>query len=66
VIFRVWKLEIIYSKYVMLYDIIPNEPRSTLNLEKPKSTPHVDGIMGSFQSKVADLITNQMQNLAIQ
>jgi hypothetical protein len=35
-------------------------------LGKEKSTPHVDGIVGSTQSKVTDLVTNQMQNLAIQ
>jgi hypothetical protein len=35
-------------------------------LENPKSNPHVDGIVGSSQMKVADLATSQMKKLVIQ
>jgi uncharacterized protein (UPF0261 family) len=35
-------------------------------LENPKSNPHVDGIVGSSQTKVTDLATSQMQKLVIQ
>jgi len=66
VIFRAQHLELIYSQSGMLYKIIPDVSRSTLDLEKLKATLHVDGIVGFSQSKVIDLLTNQMQNLAIQ
>jgi hypothetical protein len=50
----------------MLYEIMPYVPRSTLKLENPNSSPHVDEILGSAQNKVLDLVINQMQNLDIQ
>jgi hypothetical protein len=65
-IFRAQQLELIYSQSRMLYEIMPNAPRSTLDLEKPKSGPHVDGIVGSSQRKSTDLVSNQMQQLSIQ
>jgi len=46
-IFRVQQLELIYSQSSMLYEIIPYASRSTLDLMKPKSRPHADGIVGS-------------------
>jgi hypothetical protein len=61
VIFRVQQLELIYSQLGMLYEIITDIPRSTLDLKKPKSGPHVDGIVGSSQRKSTNLISNQMQ-----
>jgi hypothetical protein len=59
-IFRAQQLELIYCQSGMLYEIIPNASQSTLDLSKPKSGPHANGIVGSSQSKVADLISNQM------
>jgi hypothetical protein len=50
----------------MLYEIMSDVSCSTLDLENPKSNPHVDGIVGSAQTKVADLATSQMQKLVIQ
>jgi hypothetical protein len=35
-------------------------PHSTLDLENPKSNPHVDGIVGFSQSIAADLATSHM------
>jgi hypothetical protein len=35
-------------------------------LENPKYNPHVDGIVGSTQTKVTNLATSQMQKLTIQ
>jgi hypothetical protein len=61
VIFRAQQLELIYSQSGMLYEIIPDAPRSTLDLTKPKSGPHVDGIVGSSQRKSINMISNQMQ-----
>jgi len=50
----------------MLYDIMPNTLRSTLDLENPKSNPHVDGIVGFSQKKSTGLATSQMKKLVIQ
>jgi hypothetical protein len=58
VIFRVQHLELIYSQLGTLYEIMPDVSQSTLDLEKPKSNPHVDGIMGSSQTKSEDLATS--------
>jgi hypothetical protein len=41
-------------------------PRSTFDKTKQKSGPHVDGIVGSTQSKPTDQLTNQLQQLSIQ
>jgi hypothetical protein len=65
-IFRAQQLKLIYSQSSILYEIMMNALRSTLELENPKSNPHVDGIMGYAQTKVADLATSQMQKLTIQ
>jgi len=50
----------------MLYDIMSNSPQSTLDLENTKSKPHVNGIVGSSQSKFVDLATSQMPKLTMQ
>jgi hypothetical protein len=65
-IFRVQYLYIIYSQSRILYDIMLDAPWSDLNLEKPNSNPHVDGIVGYAQTNVTDLDTSQMQKLVIQ
>jgi hypothetical protein len=50
----------------MLYEITPDATQSTLDLAKPKTNPHVDGIVGSTQTKVVDLAMSQMQKITIQ
>jgi len=49
----------------MLYEIMLNALRSTLDLENPKSNPHIDGIVDFAQSKAVDLATIQMKKLTI-
>jgi hypothetical protein len=53
-IMRDQQLELIYLQYAMLYEILPDAPRSNFDLNKPKSRPHDDGILGSTQSKPLD------------
>jgi hypothetical protein len=65
-IMRDQKMELIYLKSDMLYEIIPETPRSTFDLTKPNSIPHADGIVGSSQSKPTYQLSNQMQQLSLQ
>jgi hypothetical protein len=57
-IFREQQLKLIYSHSGILYEIMPNAPWSTLELEKLKLGSHVDGIVSSSQRKVIDLVSN--------
>jgi hypothetical protein len=50
----------------MLYEILPDVSWFTLNKPKQKSGPHVDGIVGSTQSKSMDFLSNKLQQLLIQ
>jgi hypothetical protein len=59
-------LELIYSQSGMLYEILPDAPRSTLDKAKQKSGPHANGIVGSTQSKSMDMLSNHLQQLSIQ
>jgi hypothetical protein len=65
-IMRAQQLELIYSQSGMLYEILPDAPRSTLDKSKQKFGPHVDGIVGSTQRNSMDLLSNQLQQLSIQ
>jgi hypothetical protein len=60
-IMRARKLELIYSQSSMLYDILPDAPQSTFDLNKLNFGSHVDGIVGSTQSKPTYQLSNQMQ-----
>jgi hypothetical protein len=53
-IMRDQQLELIYSQLGMLYDILHEAPRSTIDLTKSKSGPHADGIVGSRQNNPTD------------
>ena len=59
-------IELIYSQSGMLYEIFPDAPWSTLYKAKKNSRPHVDGIVGSTQSKSTYILSNQLQQLTIQ
>jgi hypothetical protein len=65
-IMRAQQLELIYSQSGMLYEILPDAPRSNFDKTKQKFGPHVDGIVGSTQSNPTDQLTNQLQQLSIQ
>ena len=65
-IFRAQHLELIYSQSGILYEIMPNEELLNIDLQKLKSRPHVDGIVGSSQIKFTDLVYDHMKQLSIQ
>ena len=58
------ELDLIYAQYGLLYEIIPNTPRSSFD-PKIKPGPHVDGIVGCTSAKLADSITKQVSQLSI-
>ena len=63
-IFRAHQMDLIYAQSGILYEIIPNTPRSIFNA-KFKTGSHVDGIVGSASAKPAESVTNQMNKLSI-
>jgi len=46
-IIRAQKLYLVYSQSRVLYDILPNAPRSEMDPKKFTPRPHADGIVGS-------------------
>ena len=63
-IFRAQKLDLIYAQSSLLYEIIPNAPRSSFD-PKVKHGPHADGIVGCASAKPADSVAKQTSNLSI-
>ena len=61
-IFRAQKLDLIYALSRILYEIIPNDPRSNFN-PKFKPGPHADGIVGSASTKPMDSVIKQVSQL---
>jgi hypothetical protein len=45
---------------------LPDAPRSILDKTRQRAGPHADGIVGSAQTKPAEKLTNQLQQLSIQ
>ena len=45
-ILRAQQMDLIYSQSGILYEIIPDPPRPTHSVEKPKPRPHADGVVG--------------------
>ena len=58
-IFSAQQLDLIYAQSGLLYEIIPNSPRSNFDPEF-KTRPHVNGIVGSANIKPVDLVTKQV------
>jgi hypothetical protein len=46
-IMRAQQIEIIYSQYGLLYEVLPDAPRSILDKARHKFGPHADSIVGS-------------------
>jgi hypothetical protein len=65
-IMRVQQLELIYSQSGLLYEIFPDALRSILDKTKQRYRPHANGIIGSAQTKPANPLSNQFQQLSIQ
>ena len=53
----------IYSQSGILYEFIPDAPRPTHSVEKPKPGPHVDGVVGSVKSPIVESLEKQLHEL---
>jgi hypothetical protein len=62
---RAQQLEMIYSQFGLLYKVFPDAPWSILVKTRQRSGPHVDGIIGSAQTKPIDQLVNQLHQLSI-
>jgi hypothetical protein len=49
-----------------LYTILSDAPRLILDKTRQRTGPHADGIIGSAQTKPAEQLTKQLQQLSIQ
>jgi hypothetical protein len=58
---RAQQLELIYSQSGMLYETLPDTPRSNFDKTKPKFGPHVDGIVGLAQTNPTYQFSDQLQ-----
>jgi hypothetical protein len=58
------QLDLIYAHYGMLYEILPDAPRSNYD-PRQKLGPHVDGIVGSDNLKSADSVTSHLKELSL-
>jgi hypothetical protein len=65
-IMRAQQFELIYSQSGLLYNILPDAPRLILDKTRQRARPHADGIVGSAQTKPAEQLTKQLQQLSIQ
>jgi hypothetical protein len=63
---RAQKFELIYSQSGLLYNILPDAPRSIMDKTRQRAGPHADAIVGSAQTKPAEQLTKQLQQLFIQ
>ena len=62
-ILRPQQLDLIYAQSRILYEIIPEEPRYTNDLEKPKLKPHDDGVAGSVRTPTVKSLAKQLHEL---
>ena len=65
-IMRAQQLELIYSQSGLLYEILPDAPRSILDNTRQRARPHANGIFGSTQTNPANQLTKKLQQLSIQ
>ena len=63
-IFRDQELDLIYAQSRLLYEIIPNSPRSNFD-PNIKPRPHANGIVGSTSTKPANSVMKQVNQLSI-
>jgi hypothetical protein len=64
VIFKSQQLDLTYSQSGMLYEILPNAPRSNYD-PRQKLGPHADGIIGSANTKSTNLVMNHLKCLSL-
>ena len=59
------QLDLIYSQSSILCEIIPDAPRPTHSVEKPKLGPHADGVVGSVKSPTVEYLEKQLHELSL-
>ena len=64
-ILKAKQLDLIYSQYGILYEIILDAPTPTLSFEKPKLGPHVDGVVGSVKYPTVESLAKQHHELFV-
>ena len=64
-ILRAQQLDLIYSQFGILYEIIPDAPRPRHNVEKPNPGPHADGVVGSVKSPTIESLAKQLHELFV-
>jgi hypothetical protein len=65
-IMRAQHLELIYSQSDLLYEILPDAPRSILDKTRQRAGPHADDVVGLAQENPTEQLTKQLQKLSIQ
>jgi hypothetical protein len=63
---RAQQFELIYSQSGLLNNILPDVPHLILDKTRQRVEPHADGIVGLTQTKPAEKLTKQLQQLSIQ
>jgi hypothetical protein len=63
-IFKSQQLDLIYAQSGMLYEILPDTPRSNYD-PRQRPGPHADGIIGSTNAKTTDQVMNQLKDLSL-
>ena len=49
----------------ILYEIIPDAPRPTHSVEKPKPGPHADGLVSLVKSPTVEYLAKQIHELSV-
>ena len=58
-------MDFIYAQSGIIYEIIPEAPRSTYNVENPKPGPHADGVVGSINSPTVESLAKQLREFSM-
>ena len=64
-ILRAQQLDLIYSHFGILYEIIPDAPQLTHSVEKHKLGPHSDGVVGSVKYPTIESLEKQPHDLSV-
>ena len=64
-ILKAQQLDLIYSQFGILYEIIPDAPWPTHSVEKPKPVPHADGVVGSVKYPIIESLEKQLHDLSV-
>ena len=64
-ILRAQQLNLIYSQSGILYEIIPEAPRPTHDVKKPKPGPHADGVIGFVNSPTIESLAKKIHQLSV-